>query len=419
MSADATFAPTDAALRARLDAVDPEAYARTRNALDGAVTRLSPYLSHGFVDVPAVLADVRRRHRVPQGHKLSFELAWREYFQHVRRHFGDAILSDLKPPPYAGRYAHAMPDDVLEARSGVPAIDHAVRALYADGWLHNHARMWVASYLVHLRKVHWRAGADWMHAHLLDGDPASNHLSWQWVAGTFSTKPYLFDAGNVARYAPRAWHCRGTAVDRSYEELEALARGEPDVGPEPRSAGAHRPATEPPATLDGWPLRASGDVGHVGTDAADAAADRAARRVDAAGLIAWLRARLPNGGPVRVVHPWALARPEPGDATPRVGLLHAPREARLPWSVHRGRFVMRRLADLVEVACVGDADRVLHAMQAAGYDPVVRMSLEPGLREALEDAAARGARIEPVPREFDDPDEPCRSFSRFWSRVAR
>jgi deoxyribodipyrimidine photolyase len=50
---------------------------------------------------------------------------------------------------------------------------------------------------------HWRAGADWLVLHLLDSDLASKHLSWQWVAGTASHKPCLFNAENVARYAPR------------------------------------------------------------------------------------------------------------------------------------------------------------------------------------------------------------------------
>jgi deoxyribodipyrimidine photo-lyase len=76
---------------------------------------------------------------------------------------------------------------------------------------------------VHVRHVHWRAGADWLVAHLLDGDLASNHLSWQWVAGTFSSKPYLFDAANVAHWAPPAWHSPGTAIDRPRDELERIA----------------------------------------------------------------------------------------------------------------------------------------------------------------------------------------------------
>ncbi|MDG4869753.1 FAD-binding domain-containing protein, partial [Guyparkeria sp. 1SP6A2] len=65
---------------------------------------------------------------------------------------------------------------------------------------------------------------DWLYGHLLDGDLASNHLSWQWVAGTGSGKPYLFNADNVARYAPPHWHSPGTVIDASYLALDRLAR---------------------------------------------------------------------------------------------------------------------------------------------------------------------------------------------------
>jgi len=65
------FEPTAEALLARLDAVDPAAYARTRNALDGAVTRLSPWLTHGLLDVPDALATIRTRHRRSPGGRAS------------------------------------------------------------------------------------------------------------------------------------------------------------------------------------------------------------------------------------------------------------------------------------------------------------------------------------------------------------
>ncbi|MFN7641775.1 MAG: deoxyribodipyrimidine photolyase, partial [Burkholderiales bacterium] len=77
------FEPTPDAALARLDAVDPAAYARTRNALDGAVTRLSPWLTHGLLDVPDALAAIRARHHVPVSHKLAFEFGWREFFRHA------------------------------------------------------------------------------------------------------------------------------------------------------------------------------------------------------------------------------------------------------------------------------------------------------------------------------------------------
>jgi deoxyribodipyrimidine photo-lyase len=75
--------------------------------------------------------------------------------------------------------------------------------------------------------VRWQAGAQWFLRHLLDGDPASNNLSWQWVASSFSHKPYFFNRGNLERYSNGSF-CRSCALreqgcpfDASYEQLEA------------------------------------------------------------------------------------------------------------------------------------------------------------------------------------------------------
>ncbi|MEI7443937.1 MAG: FAD-binding domain-containing protein [Burkholderiales bacterium] len=420
------FPPTPEAVRARLDAVDPDAYARTRNALDGSVTRLSPYLTHGLLDVPDALAAIRARHRVPDAHKLAFEFGWREFFRHAWRHLGEGLLDDVRPPPWPGEYARTLPDDLVEARTGVPAIDHAVRELYAIGWLHNHARMWVASYVVHLRKVHWRAGADWMHAHLLDGDLGANHLSWQWVAATFSAKPYVFDAGNVAKYAPRAWQCRGTAVDRSYEDLDAIARGEADLGPEPAAVRGEVPGTVPPPVFavppaDRLDAARAASPSADGLDATPAAATGGMRLVDGS---AWLehvrRACAAAGDPrVRVVHPWSLGEPPEGDPVVRVGLLHAPYHARFPWSARRWAFVLGAMRGRVDLLHAGDAAAALAALSGAGLVPVVRDALVPGLREAVDAARRRGAVVEPVPRQWADPDRFCPSFTRFWNTVSR
>ena len=66
--------------------------------------------------------------------------------------------------------------------------------------MHNHARMYLASYVVHFRRVRWQAGAEWFLTHLLDGNEASNNFSWQWVASTLSQKPYIFNLENVQKY---------------------------------------------------------------------------------------------------------------------------------------------------------------------------------------------------------------------------
>jgi deoxyribodipyrimidine photo-lyase len=415
------FEPTRQAALARLDAVDPDAYARTRNHVEGAATRLSPWLSHGLLEVPEVLARLRGRHPLPVGHALARELGWREFFRHAWRHLGEGVLEDRRPPPWPGRYADAMPADLLEARTGVPAIDAAVRALYADGWLHNHARMWVASYAVHLRKVRWRVAADWMHARLLDGELASNHLSWQWIAGTFSTKPYVFDAANVARFGPASWRSPGTAIDRSYEALDRLARTGGDAGPEPGARALE--GVEPPVLYALPPDDAAGGP----------------MRIDVVTLAAMLRDGPRDGAPLEFVHPWSLGGAYAGGAAGRapgrasggasdggaegasaavIGLLHASHHARFPWSAARWAFVTAAMARRVDAIVVGDVASAIDAVVAAGRTPVLRACLAPGYREAIEAAALAGARVTPVPRAFDDPDPMCGSFSRFWRQVA-
>ena len=213
----------------RLSKVDPSRYARGRNHLSGAVTGLSPYIRHGVLNLAEVRDAVFRRiSRRDDGTKLINELGWRDFWQRMWQELGDAIQQDQeehKTGHAAGSYAKQLPDDVRNGTTGLACMDGFRDELVTTGWLHNHARMWLASYLVHWRRVHWSAGADWFLEHLLDGDPASNHLSWQWVASCFSHKPYFFNRDNLERYSngrfcrqcSSAQHC---PFEGSYAELE-------------------------------------------------------------------------------------------------------------------------------------------------------------------------------------------------------
>ena len=383
MISNPDFAPTRAAALARIAAVEPVAYARSRNAIEGAVTGLSPYITHGLVTLPEVLAGVASRHHVDVQHKFVFELGWREFFRHVWAHRGDAIFESLHTgvlPDEA--YAREMPADIRQARTGVPVIDVAVRTLYATGMLHNHARMWFASYVVHLRKVHWRAGADWLYAHLLDGDLASNHLSWQWVAGTGSSKPYLFNAENVARYAPPRWHSGGSAIDRSYDALDAIARSEWAVPAAADGDGVDEPE----------PLHRPLERGNA----------TALRSVDLAGRDVWL------------VHPWALDEP-PHDlpaGCSRVGLLLTDFHDAWPWSPARWAFVGARMAELAPQHLYGSREDA--ALALAGVRSVQTLA-DPHVDALLPATVIR----RPAPRVFAHVQRPCGSFSRWWTEATR
>ena len=219
-----------AAAEAALAAIDPVAYARSRNHVGGAVTRLSPWIRHGVLSLAEVRdAALGRVERAEQAEKLVSELAWRDYWRQVHSALGPRIHDDIEPPAAMPRHstrAAAVPDDVLEARTGMRCIDAFVRQLHDTGWLHNHERMWLASWLVHVRGVRWQAGADWFLRHLLDGDPASNHLSWQWVAGTFAARPYIFNRENLEEFTGGI-HCGPCPllgrcdVEGTYEDLNA------------------------------------------------------------------------------------------------------------------------------------------------------------------------------------------------------
>ena len=367
------FPPTREAALARLAAVRPGDYARSRNAIDGAVTRLSPYITHGLLTLPEVLVQVMASHPslTPQ-HKFVFELGWREFFAHVWAHRGDAIFESLHAGvlPEAA-YASELPLDIRQARTGVPVIDQAVRTLYATGYLHNHARMWLASYVVHLRKVHWRAGADWLYGHLLDGDLASNHLSWQWVAGTGSHKPYLFNAENVEKYAPPAWHSPGSVIDTSYEALDAMARSSKSVRVmKPGEAGVDEP------TLNGPMPPTQG--------------------ADLSGQDVWL------------VHPWALGEPPPGLMP--VAVLIDDFYRVWPWSAARWDFVTARMAAITPHRITGNSERIAAALQGAQS---VQTLADPHLDGWLPGSVT----LRPVPRLFAPVEMPCASFSRWWARA--
>jgi deoxyribodipyrimidine photo-lyase len=77
--------------------------------------------------------------------------------------------------------------------------------------------MYLAAITCNVGKYHWQAPASWLYYHLLDGDLASNALSWQWCAGTFSNKLYYANQENINRYTGSQQ--TGTFLDVDYEDL--------------------------------------------------------------------------------------------------------------------------------------------------------------------------------------------------------
>lgn len=214
--------PTDiVSIESRLLAIDPEKYAATRNYKDGAVTHLSPYISRGVISTKQVYNHIKTLD-LPwyKIEKLIQELAWRDYWQQAWRAKRDEIKQDLKnvQAPVSN---HQVPKAIVNADTGIEAVDDAIQTLYKTGYMHNHMRMYVAAICCNMANSHWRQPADWMYSHLLDGDVASNYLSWQWVAGAFANKKYVANQENINNFFDSAQ--KDTFLDVPYEAFESFS----------------------------------------------------------------------------------------------------------------------------------------------------------------------------------------------------
>lgn len=183
-------------LAAFVDGHDPAVYqyAVGRNRVDYAGTsQLSPYLRFGMLSArQAVVSasaalDAAQDAQAQRGAATWLnELIWREFYIHILDHFPQVRSRAFRP----GLRGLAWENDQAafsawrDGQTGYPIIDAAMRQLRDTGWLHNRARMIVASFLVKDLLIDWRWGEQWFMQHLVDGDPAANNGGWQWTAGT-------------------------------------------------------------------------------------------------------------------------------------------------------------------------------------------------------------------------------------------
>ena len=204
----------------KIDLIDPYKYAVTRNFKNGNVTKLSPYISRGVISTRFIYEKlVEKGFNLKKCEKFIQELAWRDFWQQIWLNKGDLIDEDLKREQ-EGVNDFKISKSLVEAKTGINCIDEEINNLYEFGYMHNHMRMYVASIATNIAKSHWKTPAKWMYYHLLDGDWASNSLSWQWVAGSNSNKKYYANQENVNKYFNS--NQKGTFLDNSYEIISSM-----------------------------------------------------------------------------------------------------------------------------------------------------------------------------------------------------
>ena len=212
----------------KLANIDPVSYAETRNFGDGKITGLSPYIHHGILSLNESRNYALTKCSAPaEVTKFIQELGWRDFWQRTLAAHPDWAWNDIEPYKTgftAKDYSDHLPEDLARGETGIACMNAFIKELIYTGYIHNHARMYLASYVVHFRRIKWQTGARWFLRHLLDGDLASNNLSWQWVASTFSSKPYIFNLENVEKYFGKLLDTSpltNQPIHASYEDLQA------------------------------------------------------------------------------------------------------------------------------------------------------------------------------------------------------
>jgi deoxyribodipyrimidine photo-lyase len=211
MNNSTQFEPTRAAGFARLKLFVPSAgriYQAKRNSDLGPdhrenVSVLSPYIRHRLVTEVAVLSAVLAKHSPSDAEKFIQEVFWRTYFKGFLETrpvvWSNYLTARNNHISNLGQYPDY--ERAVAANTGIDCLDAWVTELRNTGYLHNHARMWFASIWIFTLHLPWELGADFMYRHLLDGDPASNTLSWRWVGGLHTKgKTYLARADNIKTY---------------------------------------------------------------------------------------------------------------------------------------------------------------------------------------------------------------------------
>ena len=203
-------------------------------------SRLSPHLRWGEIHPRTLLADLNQT----TAHEIfRKEIAWREFYADVLHHNPQTSRDYYAPGFAAMRYDE--PGDKFKAwcdgMTGYPIVDAAMRQLRHEGWMHNRARMVVASFLVKDLHIEWRYGADYFMKYLIDNDVASNSHGWQWTAGCGTdASPYYrvfnpieqgrrFDPeGNyIKRFVPELSHLSAPDIHAPWEVLEGSLNGYP------------------------------------------------------------------------------------------------------------------------------------------------------------------------------------------------
>lgn len=199
-------------------------YSHARDVLASPGTsQISPYLRHGQISIREC---VRAALAQGGGEKWISELGWREFYAQILYHFPEVVEHEFMPQYRGGAipWSHDTTHIAAfkEGRTGYPIVDAAVRELLSTGYMHNRARMIVASFVTKDLLLDWRIGEEFFAQHLMDYELASNNGGWQWGASTGTDASPYFRIFNPELQS-RKFDPKGEYIRRYVPELNKLS----------------------------------------------------------------------------------------------------------------------------------------------------------------------------------------------------
>ncbi|MDC0498790.1 hypothetical protein OAO21_06450 [Alphaproteobacteria bacterium] len=182
---------------------DNRNYSYDSNNKRNTTSLLSPYIRYRLLSEEDIIKKTLSINSFTKTEKFIQEIYWRTYWKGWLEHRPD-VYDDyltqrnelLKNLSNTIKYQKA-----IEGETHLTFFNDWVKKIKKDGYLHNHIRMWFASIWIFTLELPWQLGANFFMENLLDGDPASNTLSWRWVAGIQTKgKHYLARKNNIIKY---------------------------------------------------------------------------------------------------------------------------------------------------------------------------------------------------------------------------
>lgn len=363
---------------------NPKKYASSRNFINGQVSHLSPYITHGVITIQECCAIILEKYTIKEAEKFLMELIWKEFFVQVQINYGNILTQE---PIWEDKTwiqkSETLPSSIASWDTKTWRVDATIEEMITTGWLHNHKRMWFASRCCHWAKLDWKKLADWTYYHFIDWELSSNHLSWQWVNSTFANKAYFMNEWNLQKYRPGTsdQNLRGT-----YEEVSA------------RLFNPQRPSN----------YRKQEDMYSTLTTPTDL-------------LTPYHEDQLWTWWKVRILSPRRLDKEVFSDDTPTIILLDKEFTTLHPWSAQRIEWVQSYAKKYTIPFVVGSYDQAIQDALERWKSVVLDQRYDPIYRETVEKYNSHDdVSILRYPRVWKDNQwQPIMKFFKYWNKASK